>query len=149
MADMTIGRLAEIAGVGVETVRFYERKGLIDCPRRPQRGFRIYPDSAVGRIRFIRQAQDLGFTLREIDELLSLRADPATDCAKVWKQATIKLADVGDKIARLQRIKGALEELIAACPRRGALRACSIMEALGQPPKISAPPRPQRRRRPR
>ncbi len=82
MKAMTIGRVANKAGISVETIRFYERKGLIDQPMRPQDGgFRIYPSEAVGRIHFIRQAQDLGFSLKEIVELLSLRADVSTDCA--------------------------------------------------------------------
>ena len=81
--DMTIGKVAGEAGVGVETVRFYERKGLIRKPRRPSNGgYRTYPSDAVERILFIRQAQELGFSLREIKELLSLQADPATDCGR-------------------------------------------------------------------
>ncbi len=131
MKASTIGRLAREAGVGVETVRFYERRGLIPQPPKPGgTGFRVYPEETVRRIRFIRQAQDIGFSLREIDELLSLRADPAADCADVRDQAAAKLAEVARKIARLEEIRGALDELIAACPGRGALRACSIMEAL-------------------
>ena len=131
MKAMTIGKAARSADVGVETIRFYERKGLIDQPPKPlDAGFRVYPEETVRRIRFIRQAQDIGFSLREIDELLSLRADPAADCADVRDQAAAKLAEVARKIARLEEIRGALDELIAACPGRGALRACSIMEAL-------------------
>jgi len=131
MTAMTIGIAARKAGVGVETIRFYERKGLIDQPLKPTfGGFRIYPEDAVRRIRFIRQAQDLGFSLREIEELLSLRADPAADCSHVRERATTKREEVDRKIAQLERIRGALEELIAACPGRGALRACSILGAL-------------------
>ena len=79
---LTISRVAERAGVGVETIRFYERRGLIKQPPRPQSwGFRFYGDEVVERIRFIRQAQELGFSLREIAELLMLRADPVADCA--------------------------------------------------------------------
>ena len=131
MDGMTIGRAAQRAGVGVETVRFYERKGLIDQPARPEGGgFREYTAETVDHIRFIRQAQDLGFSLREIAELLSLRADPAADCAEVREQAAAKLEEVDRKVERLERIRAALEDLIAACPGRGALRACSIMEAL-------------------
>ncbi len=131
MRDMTIGRAAREAGVGVETIRFYERKGLIDQPPKPAfSGFRVYPDDVVERVRFIRQAQELGFSLKETGELLSLRADPATDCAEVRAQAEVKLGDVEAKIARLERIKGALDRLIAACPGQGAVRACSIIEAL-------------------
>lgn len=131
MKEMTIGKAAHMAGVGVETIRFYERKGLIDQPPKPlDSGFRVYPDEAVQRIRFIRHAQEIGFSLREIDELLSLRADPSADCADVREQAMAKLEEVDRKIDRLKEIRGALKKLIAACPGRGALRVCSIMGAL-------------------
>ena len=131
MQDMTIGKAARGAGVGVETIRFYERKGLIEQPPKPlNSGFRTYPQETVGRIRFIRQAQELGFSLREVHALLELRAAPGADAAEVRARATAKLADVDDKIRQLKRIRGALHTLIAACPGRGALRRCSIMEAL-------------------
>ena len=131
--NLTIGKLARAAGVGVETIRFYERKRLLARPPRPERGFRAYPDEAVRCIRFIRQAQELGFTLREISELLSLRADPAVDCSKVFARATAKLDDVSRKIAQLDHMKRALKRIVAACPRSGAVTACSILEALEQP----------------
>lgn len=131
MKAMTIGKAARAAGVGVETVRFYERRKLIVRPSKPpDGGFRHYPLETVERVRFIRQAQGLGFSLREIEELLSLRADPATDCGQVRERAVVKLEDVQRKIGELERFRRALEELIAACPGSGALRACSIMEAL-------------------
>ena len=131
MRDMTIGTAAREAGVGVETIRFYERRGLVEQPLKPAfGGFRVYSDDVVHRVRFIRQAQELGFSLKEIDELLSLRADPAIDCGDVRARARAKLDEVNDKIARLNRIGDALDTLIAACPGRGALRACSIMDAL-------------------
>ena len=131
MSDLTIGKAAQRAGVGVETIRFYERRGLIEQPPKPATsGFRSYSDETVARIRFIRQAQDLGFSLREVAELLGLKADPAADAADVRKRAAVKLAQVNDKIRELERIRGALQTLIAACPGSGTLRACSIMEAL-------------------
>ena len=131
MTAMTIGRLARKAGVGVETIRFYERKGLIEQPRRPRDGgYRVYPEETAHRIRFIRQAQELGFSLREVQDLLSLRADPESDSADVRERAATKLAEVKRKITELERIRAALEDLIAACPGRGALRNCSIMETL-------------------
>jgi len=131
MTAMTIGRLARKARVGVETIRFYERKGLIEQPPRPQDGgYRVYPEETAHRIRFIRQAQELGFSLREVQDLLSLRADPQSDPADVRARAAAKLAEVTRKITELERIRGALEDLIAACPGRGALRNCSIMETL-------------------
>ncbi len=131
MTSMTIGKAARKAGVGVETIRFYERRGLIRQPPKTQgAGFRVYPDAVVERVRFIRQAQVIGFSLREIDDLLSLRADPAADSEDVRKRATAKLAEVNRKITELERIRAALDTLIAACPGGGALRACSIMDAL-------------------
>jgi MerR family mercuric resistance operon transcriptional regulator len=131
MQGMTIGKAARTAGVGVETIRFYERKGLIDQPLKPlQAGFRVYPQETLQRIRFIRQAQAIGFSLHEINELLSLRADPAADCSSVRQQASVKLAEVNRKITQLEDIRVALQDLIAACPGRGALRVCSIMETL-------------------
>ena len=130
-AGMTIGQAASQAGVGIETVRFYERQGLIERPRKPEgAGVRRYPADLVERIRFIREAQQLGFTLREASELLALSADPSTDCSEVREQATTKLQDVRQKIERLRQIGAALESLIASCPGRGALETCSIIDAL-------------------
>lgn len=128
---MTIGRAAEQAGVGVETIRFYERRGLIRQPARPRSGgYRFYDDMIVERIRFIRHAQDLGFSLREIMELLSLRTDPNADCGDVRAQAVAKRQDVDRRIAQLQHIRSALDELIASCPGGGALPRCTIIDAL-------------------
>lgn len=131
MEALTIGKAAHAAGVGVETIRFYERRGLIEQPPKPSGdGFRVYPPEVVARIRFIRQAQQLGFSLREIQELLSLRADPAADCGKVRRRATAKLEEVNRKTGELQAMRDALEAVIAACPGRGALRSCSIIEEI-------------------
>ncbi len=132
MSEMTIGKVARKAGVGVETIRFYERRGLIEQPPKPESsGFRVYPAEVMQRIRFIRQAQELGFSLKEIAELQSLRADASTDSGRVREHARAKLEDVDRKMARLKRIRLALKDLIAACPGEGApLRACSIMDAL-------------------
>ncbi len=134
MGALTIGRAARRAGVGIETIRFYERKGLIDQPPRPpDGGYRAYPPETVNRIRFIREAQDLGFSLREIHELLALKADPESDCADVRRRATEKLNEVERKIARLESMGSALRRVIAACPSRGSLESCSIIEALEHP----------------
>ncbi len=131
MKAMTISKAARQAEVGIETIRFYERRGLIEQPPKPvDSGFRVYPEETVQRIRFIRQAQEIGFSLREIDELLSLRADPAADSSDVRERAINKRNEVERKIEHLQQIHAALEELISACPGKGALRQCSIMEAL-------------------
>lgn len=131
MNPLTIGEVAKRAGVGVETIRFYERRGLVAQPPRPQEGgFRAYPAAAVERVRFIRQAQKLGFSLREIHELLALEADPHADCAEVQAQAAAKLEEVERKIGELDRIRMALTALVTACPGQGALDGCSILDAI-------------------
>ncbi len=131
MTGMTISKAASEAGVGVETIRFYERKRLIAQPPKPlSGGYRVYSRETIARVRFIRQAQELGFSLREIEELLCLRADPSTDCADVRVQAETKLEEVNQKLGQLRRIQQGLEQLIAACPGQGAVRACSIIDAL-------------------
>ncbi len=131
---MTISKIANEAGVGIETVRFYERKGLINQPPKPSiGGYRVYPAEAGERIRFIRQAQELGFSLREIEELLSLRMDPKTDCADVRERAQVKLDEITQKIAAMKGIQTALEKLLTGCPGQGALQLCSIMAAIEAP----------------
>ena len=131
MLRFTIGRTAKAAGVNVETIRFYERKGLIAQPSKPAGGgMREYDDGTVARIRFIREAQEIGFSLREIAELLSLRADPDADCADVRRRAIAKRDEVEAKLVRLFRMRSALDELIASCPGSGDVKACTILEAM-------------------
>ncbi|MBI4273980.1 MAG: MerR family DNA-binding protein [Rhizobiales bacterium] len=144
MMSMTIARAARAASVGVETVRFYERRGLIKQPRKPRSGFREYDAETVSRICFIRQAQELGFSLREIKELLSLRADPGADCADVRIRAIKKRDEVERKVAELGRIRAALDTLIASCPGGGALRACTILDAIEHVPVAKTRARPAR-----
>jgi len=127
---MRIGQVASAAGVGVETVRYYERKGLITQPPRFSRGVRRYPPETVQCIRFIRKAQTLGFSLKEIVELLQLRTDGSADCADIQRRARIKRDEVDAKIGHLQHIRQALDELITTCPGQGTLGSCSIIEAL-------------------
>lgn len=149
MDRMTIAKAARQAGVGVETIRFYERRALIERPPRPAfGGFRKYPAATIERVRFIRQAQELGFSLGEIGDLLSLRADPSADCADVRERARVKLGEVEDKIGRLIEIRHALNELIDACPGSGALRACSIMESLMGQETLAAGTRSAKETRP-
>jgi len=130
MANLTIGRAAKAAGVRIATIRFYERRGLTAQPCKPESGYRTYPPETVTRIRFIRQAQKIGFSLKEIEELLSLQAQPDAACGDVRDRAQAKRTEVARKIDQLIRIRDALDDLIAACPGRGALRACSILSAL-------------------
>lgn len=128
---MRIGEAATSAGVSVETIRFYETKGLIDQPRKPQGGgFRDYPMATVDRIRFVRQAQEIGFSLREIFELLSLQADPMADCADVRARAIQKRDQVRSKLNHMRLILEALDELVASCPGGGEITACTILDAM-------------------
>jgi len=130
MASLTVGQLAKSAGVGVETVRFYERKGLLAEPDRKPSGYRHYDDEVVKRLRFIKRAKELGFTLNEIKELLSLRLDPTTTCADVKKRSEEKIDDIEAKIRTLQRMKRALVKVTKACSGRGGTSECPILEAL-------------------
>lgn len=128
--EFTIGRLAKEAGVGVETVRFYERKGLIQRPRQtPGKAFRVYSEDDPVRIRFIKRAQDLGFTLKEIKELLVLNASPRATCAEVKKRAETKLNEVEMKIADLKKMKLSLKRLSKACDEsKEAVACCQVMD---------------------
>jgi MerR family mercuric resistance operon transcriptional regulator len=130
MGSLTIGQLAKAAGVGVETVRFYERGGLLPLPARRQSGYRQYSQDAVRRVRFIRRAKDLGFTLKEIGELLDLRVDRRRSCADVRALARAKIADVDTKINDLAHMRAALERLARACRGTGPTIECPILEAL-------------------
>ena len=130
MAELTIGKVAERAGVGVETVRFYEREGLIKQPPRPRRGYRQYPQRTVSELRFIRRAQNLGFSLREVDELMSLRFDPAAKSGDVKSRAEAKVAEIEEKISDLQRMRDVLLKLTAACSGDLPVADCPILEAM-------------------
>lgn len=128
---MRIGDLARESKVGVETVRFYEQKGLIARPLRPKSGgYRDYSPEVICRISFIRSAQHLGFSLSEISDLLKLKADDTTQCGDVRRRAEIKRVEVRNKIDNLNRIKKALDILIKACPGEGPAQNCSILEAI-------------------
>jgi DNA-binding transcriptional MerR regulator len=129
MTALTIARAAREAEVNIETVRFYERKGLIERPPKGE-GYRVYSPDQIARIRFIKEAQQIGFSLGEIKDLLALRADPTADCSVVQQQAMAKQREVRRKIEQLREIDATLETLIGACPGQGALRCCSIMEVL-------------------
>jgi MerR family mercuric resistance operon transcriptional regulator len=130
MAGLTIGQVARQAAVNIETLRYYERRGLIPEPPRQASGYRQYDPQVVQRIRFIKRTQELGFTLKEISELLMLRADPDTTCEDVRRRAEAKIADIEEKVRTLHRIKKALAKLTAACSGRGPTGECPILEAL-------------------
>ena len=129
MESIGIGDLARRAGVGIDTVRYYERSGLLKPQARLASGYRRYSDLEVARLRFIRRAQTLGFSLQEVRELLALSA--ARDVARVKRSAQAKLADVEKRIAELERVRTGLSSLISACPGHGRAADCPILQALG------------------
>ena len=128
---ITIGAVARRAGVGIDTIRYYEREGLLPAPQRRASGYRDYRPGVVERLRFIRRAKDLGFTLEEIRELLALSTDRERGVKTVKQRAEARLAEVGQRIRELQRMKRGLKELIDACPGHGPLEHCPILRALG------------------
>lgn len=130
MQSLTIGEVAKGADVGVETVRFYEREGLISPPPRRRSGYRQYPPETVRRVRFIRRAKALGFTLKEIAELLAMRVDANTSCAQVRVLARAKISDIDERLAALQRVRDALERLARRCRGSGPTSECPILDAL-------------------
>jgi MerR family copper efflux transcriptional regulator len=130
MKGLTSGQLAGKAQVSVETVRFYERKGLLPRPPRRESGYREYPPDAAARIQFIKRSKGLGFSLKEILELFSLRMDPDTTCGDVKKRADHKIADIEEKIRTLQEMKKALTKLVALCHGVGPTSQCPILELL-------------------
>ncbi|MEO8661050.1 MAG: heavy metal-responsive transcriptional regulator [Bryobacteraceae bacterium] len=130
METLTIGRLAERGGVNLETVRYYEREGLMPPPPRNPSGHRTYSPSAVRRLRFIRRCQELGFSLYEIKELLALRSDPEQPCAEVIRQIDGKTAEVERRIAQLRTIHRALRRLQDSCEGACHVSDCPILESL-------------------
>jgi MerR family mercuric resistance operon transcriptional regulator len=127
---LTIGKVARRSGVGVETVRLYERKGLVPVPIRTESGYRQYPEEAVSRILFIKRAKELGFTLKEIKELLSLGRQPGASCADVRSRAEAKMTDIEEKIRTLEKMKTALVGLTRTCSSDGPVSECPILDAL-------------------
>ncbi|HVF34169.1 MAG TPA: heavy metal-responsive transcriptional regulator [Candidatus Saccharimonadia bacterium] len=128
MASLGIGQLAKDAGVAIDTVRYYERNGLLAPAGRLASGYRRYGDAELRRLRFIRRAKSLGFSLEDIRALLALSAERSV--AKVKRAAEAKLDDVERRIAELERIRTGLRTLIAACPGHGRADACPILNAL-------------------
>lgn len=126
---LTIGRLARAAGVGVETIRFYEREGLLPEPARTASGYRQYPLDTVDRLAFIRRAKHLGFSLGEIRELLAL-AHAKGERARVKAITEHKLAGIERRIEELTRMRAALAELNRQCSGHGPVEGCPIIEAL-------------------
>lgn len=127
MPSMTVGQLADAAGVHVETIRYYQQLGLLEVPRRPAGSVRRYEMAAVERLGFIRRAQDAGFTLKEVAELLRLAERP--DCRGARDIAARKLSQVEERMADLARMRSALRSLVRQCDA-GAPQSCAIIESL-------------------
>jgi MerR family copper efflux transcriptional regulator len=130
MDGLTSGEVAERVKVHIETLRYYERRGLVASPPRSIANDRLYPEDAVRRVRFIKRAQELGFSLKEITELLSLRAAPAAGCAAVRAHAEAKIKDIDAKIGSLTAMKSGLAKLVAECSGEGPLTDCPILESI-------------------
>lgn len=127
---MTIGTLAEAAEVSIATVRYYERRGILAVPPRSAAGYRQYDERAVDRVRFVRRAQALGFSLEEIEELLSLRVRDRRSCAAVEVATRGKLASVESKLLELRRLRDVLEGLAKACQERRTTGECPVLAML-------------------
>lgn len=128
MSDMTIGRLAKEADINVETIRFYQRIGLIQTPEKPLRGARRYANGDIARLRFIKRAQELGFMLTEVRNLLAL--EDGQSCGAARALAAQKLSVVEARLADLVRMRQALKELVARCDMRRGKVACPIIATL-------------------
>ena len=129
---LTIGRVAEQADVGIDTIRFYERRGLLPAPQRTASGYRLYTPDTVGRLNFIRRAKDLGFTLEEISSLLGLQDSRGSKAAvRAWTRR--KLEQINSKMQDLARIRDVLTALEHDCAGSGDVRTCPIIEALSDP----------------
>jgi len=128
MKRLKIGEVARKADVGIETIRFYERRGLIPSPSRSPAGYRQYPEDVVRRLLFIKNAKELGFSLKEISELFSLRVKSKTSCGDIKKRAERKIADINERIKTLQRMRNALRKLSSQCKGTGPVGDCPILE---------------------
>jgi MerR family copper efflux transcriptional regulator len=135
MEGLTTAKLAREGAVNVETIRYYERHGLLPKPPRTASGYRVFSAEAVQRLRFIRRAQDLGFTLKEVKELLAIRVRPRAGSAEVRQKAEAKIADIDSRIQNLEAIRDALRRITASCSGKGPATNCSILEALNGGPE--------------
>lgn len=127
---MKIGELSRRTGIGIDTVRYYERQGLMRPASRMASGYRLFDEQDVARLHFIRRAKVLGFTLEEIRDLLALSDHRDDDMASMKAVATAKLADVEHRLVELERMRDGLRALVDACPGHGAMARCPILNAL-------------------
>ena len=130
MNGLKVDEIAKQADVNLQTIHYYERRGLLPKPPRTGSNYRLYPTDPVRRVRFIKRAQELGFTLDEIKQLLSLRAAPLTRCADVRERAEAKVQNIDGKVPTLQAMRKALIKLIGECSGRGPVTDCPILEPL-------------------
>lgn len=130
MTAITRGELAKRCEVSFETVRYYEQQGLIAKPGRSSANYRIYDEGTVRRVQFVKRAQELGFTLKEIGELLALRASPRARCADVYARAQARLADIDSKIRSLRAMRRALAKLMEECKGGAETSECPILDSL-------------------
>lgn len=130
MKALKIGEVAARGGVNLQTIRYYERERLLPKPPRLASGYRMFPEQTVRRVRFIKRAQELGFCLAEIRDLLSMQVDPDKDCTDVQRLAKAKVADIDDKIRTLQSMKRVLTGLSGLCPGCGPAAECPILESI-------------------
>jgi len=135
---MNIGQLARRAGVPIDTVRYYERQGLVPEPPRSASGYRQYGPDDVTRLEFIRRAKTLGFTLEEIGELMAISGNYSSDMKEMKQKASMKLEVVEARLKELVRMRDALRGLVEACPGHGSLATCPIMAALTTDPATGA-----------
>ena len=129
---MQIGQLAQHAGVAIDTVRYYERQGLLPQPQRRASGYRQYGQQDISRLRFIRRAKDLGFSLQEIQDLLRLSGNQDADRAEVRTLAQQRLTDIERKLRELDAMRATLANLVSHCSGHGPLDGCPIIESLLQ-----------------
>ena len=130
LQSLTIGKLAKKAEISIDSIRFYERRGLIAEPLRTESNYRIYPAETADQLRFIKKAQKLGFSLDEIKDLLALQHDPAASKADVKIKTEEKIKDIREKVLYLTRMLQALEQLSGTCDGHGPIEECPILEAL-------------------
>ena len=130
LVGLSAGKLAKAADVNVETLRYYEKRGLLPEPPRKESGYRVYPESFVDRLKFIKGAQVLGFTLEEIQDLLDMRLDTKANRADVRLRATEKIENIQGKIEALEQMKQALQHLVHQCHGDGSTAECPILEAI-------------------
>lgn len=127
---MRIGEVSALAGATIQTIRYYERRGLVPAPDRLASGYREYPPNTVALVRFVKHAQGLGFTLREIEDLVELRENSSRSATQVRALATAKIADINGKMQQLSAMRQALDVLVSSCHCDGVTRECPIIEAL-------------------